>query len=135
MKIRIKESYEVNEVVYKVQVKRGLFWKTVEKYVHLKDAIAFADNLKKMDEYNNPKYPKYSFTALAARNYSNSTGPYSRLGFFTDSPEVRSDENGFQWYSDREGYLPFMEFRLEKLFGKENLSDPMRVRVTIEKID
>ena len=55
MKIRIKETYEVDKTVYKVQVKRGLFWKTVEKYANLEDAIKFADNLKKMDEYNNPK--------------------------------------------------------------------------------
>ena len=137
MKIRIRETYEVNKAVYKVQVKRGLFWKTVEKYAQLEDAIKFADNLKKMDEYNNPKpeYPKYSFTAWAVRNYDRRTGPYKCLNVFTDLPEKKNTEYGLQWHSDRESYFPFMELRLEKLFGKENISDPTRVKVTIEKID
>jgi thymidylate synthase len=137
MKIRIRETYEVNKAVYKVQVKRGLFWKTVEKYVHLEDAIKFADNLKKMDEYNNPKpkNPTYTFTAWATRNYDKRTGPYRCLGVFTNLPEKKNTEYGLQWHSDREGYIPFMEIRLEKLFGKENISDPTRVKVTIEKID
>lgn len=136
MKIRIKESYEVNEVVYKVQTKRRLFWETVEKYVHLKDAIACADNLKKMDEYNNPKpkNPTLSFIGYGVRN-NYATGIAHNMEIYEEYPTCKrgsypcNPEDIF-WNGGRQ----LMTIRFKRLFDDLGL-EPRKYRITIERID
>jgi hypothetical protein len=137
MKIRIKESYEVNEVVYKVQTKRGLFWKTVEKYVHLKDAIACADNLKIIDEYNNPKpkNPTLSFIGYGVRNNYATSGIAHSMDIYENYPTCKrgsyplQQENIF-WSGGKQ----LMSIHSPKLFDDLGL-EPRKYKITIERID
>lgn len=137
MKIRIKEAYKVNEPVYKVQVKRGLFWKTLEKYVHLEDAIAFADNLKTMDEYNNPKpkNPTLSFIGYGVRNNYATTGIAYNMDIYAEYPTCKRGsypckQEDIFW----SGGTQLMTIHSKKLFDDLGL-EPRKYKITIERID
>lgn len=137
MKIRIKETYEVDKAVYKVQVKRGLFWKTVDKYVHLEDATAFADNLKTMDEYNNPKpkNPTLSFIGYGVRNNYCTTGIAHVMNIYEEYPTCKRGEypckkEDIFWRGGRE----LITIHTKKLFGDLGL-EPRKYKITIERID
>lgn len=136
MKIRIRETYEVDKTVYKVQVKRGLFWKTVDKYVQLKDAIAFADDLKTMDKYNNPKpkNPTLSFIGYGVRN-NYASGIAHNMNIYEEYPTCKRGsypckQEDIFW----SGGTELVTIHSKKLFGDLGL-EPRKYKITIERID
>lgn len=52
MKIRIKYIKKDSGWYYAIQVKKWIFWKTIETYATLEGASGFLNILKKIDDFN-----------------------------------------------------------------------------------
>lgn len=52
MKMRVKYVRHGADWRYELQVKKWLFWKTVDRFVTLKRVEEFLDTLKEVDEFN-----------------------------------------------------------------------------------
>ena len=126
-----------NGQLYAVQVKRWIFWKTIETYASFEGAERFLKTLKEIDEFNNKakSLDEIVYEGWAARNVYKNTGPAYSINFFESYPNRHSDDKSeIIWKDINDNRIPLMEIKTKKLFGKECL-EPMKLRITIEQIE
>lgn len=133
MEIRIKERNKRNSLVYDVQVRRFLRWKTMETTPFLDKALEIFENLKKMNEANNSN-PKISYFGWMVRNQYTS-GISSFLDIYAEYP---SYERGNAKYN-MDGDIVWRGTKICELRTRNNLFgmlglEPEKVKITIEKI-
>lgn len=140
MKIRIKYiKKEKNGWCYAIQVKKLLFWKTIETYATFEGAERFLNILKDIDEFNDKakSLNKIVYDGWAVRNVRKNTGSAFLISFFNSSVHKRkhnNDEYERIWADCNDNILPTMEIKAKTLFGKECL-EPLKLRITIEQIE
>ena len=134
MKIRIRERNRNSDIIYDVQIKRGLKWKTISSQVYMEKAIADVNALRKMEDFNKKQIKdnsKYSFIAWGVRNqYTWGIAP--TLSFYDDEPEYSRDtinKSDIFWKGNKIATL-----KKESLFGEKGL-EPRKYKITIEKVD
>lgn len=133
MKVRIKEkySYTKSSIVYCVQVKRGLFWKTLGSYKDWREAKGVADNLREINRYNTDKskvcYELWAVRSKFAFGYS------SKLDLFDNYPTQTMDKSDGSVVWVDHGRSERMTLKCDELFDK-NVYEPMKVKITIEKV-
>lgn len=124
---------------YAIQVKKWLFWKTIETYTTFEGAERFLNTLKEIDDFNSKK-PKSAnkvvYTGYGVRDIISNGSPDWRLSFFTTYPKKtkRTSSGGIEWVDSCGHALPLISINLPKLFGKECI-EPMRLKITIEQIE
>lgn len=128
MKVRIREKCIKNGFEYRVQVKRGLFWKTLESTQVLDDAIKIVDSIKRMEEANNPKGEQIVKIGWIVRDQYN-TGISYHLNVYSDKPTYFKDGENIYWRGDEVGSIATRA----NLFGDIGL-EPRKVKITIEKL-
>lgn len=124
---------------YAIQVKKWIFWKTIETYTTFEGAERFLNTLKEIDEFNGKTKSsnKIVYDGWAVRNVRENTGPAFLISFFNSSVHKREyDNDGHKriWADCNDNTWPIMEIKAKKLFGKECL-EPMKLRITIEQIE
>ena len=124
---------------YAIQVKKWIFWKTIETYTTFEGAERFLNTLKDIDDFNGKtkSLNKIVYNGWAIRNVYKNIGTSYSLSFFESYPKrIQVDEkNQIVWGdSINDTSTPTMEIRAKKLFGKECL-EPMKLRITIEQIE
>ena len=140
METRIKYIKKNNKWFYAIQVKKWIFWKTLNLCDTWLAVEQFFDFLAKVEEYNDknsgPKpVNKVVYTGYGVRSVFPSGQSHGSLGFFTAYPKkTEGKDRGIDWSGPHGDVLPLVDIRLPKLFGKECL-EPMRVRITIEQIE
>lgn len=140
METRIKYiKKNPSEGYYVVQVKKWLFWKTIYTDAIFANITKFVNTLAQIDEFNNKtkSYNEIVYDGYVVRNVYESTGPAFSISFFNSSVHKRKhDDNTLKrtWADCNDNIVPKMEIKAKTLFGKECL-EPMRVRITIEKIE
>lgn len=141
METRIKYIKTTNSGwVYAIQVKKWLFWKTIESYASFEGAERFLNTLNEIDDFNSKPKPKSVnkavYTGYGVRDIISNGSPDWRLSFFTTYPKKtkRCSTGGIEWVDSCGHALPLISIHLPKLFGKEGL-EPMKLRITIEQID
>ena len=140
METRIKYiKINKNGWCYAVQVKKWLFWKTIETYASFEGAERFLNTLKEIDDFNSKKLKsanKVVYTGYGVRDIISNGSPDWRLSFFTTYPKKtkRASSGGIEWVDSCGHALPLISINLPKLFGKECL-EPMKLRITIEQIE
>ena len=133
MKVRIREKSVKNAIHYCVQVKRCLFWKTVNISESLDSATEIYESLIKMDGINNP--PKKETESIVmygwmVRNQYVSTGISKTMHVYSDYPIYKSYKNGdICWSGNDIGNI----LTSEDLFGDLGL-EPSKIKITIEKL-
>jgi hypothetical protein len=138
MERRIKYIKKNTGWYYAVQVKKWLFWKTIETYATFECAERFIDTLGQIDDFNSKtkSLNKIVYDGWAVRNvYKNSGIAYS-INFFKSFPKKRKSNNESEiiWEDCNGNIKPTMEIKTKTLFGKECL-EPMKVRITIEQME
>ena len=148
METRIKYIKTTNSGwVYAVQVKKWLFWKTIESYASFEGAERFLNILKDIDDFNNKTNSSNEivskslnnivYEGWAVRNILNNGDLYSKVNFYTSYPSKKENSklfNGTLW-KDANGYIdPIVEIKGEEFFGEKCLK-PMKMRITIEQIE
>lgn len=138
METRIKYiKTNKNGWCYAIQVKKWIFWKTIETYVTFEGADRFLNTLKEISDFNSKAKSsnKIVFDGWAVRNVFKHTGIAYSISFFKSYPSRReSDDNSEIIWEDFNGSCkPTMEIIAKKLFDKECL-EPMKLRITIEQI-
>ena len=139
METRIKYiKKDKNGWCYAIQIKKWIFWKTIETYATFEGAERFLNILKDINEFNNKINPlnKIVYDGWAVRNvYKNSGIGYS-IYFFKSFPKRRksNDESEIIWEDCNGSITPTMEIKAKTLFGKECF-EPMKLRITIEQIE
>jgi hypothetical protein len=140
MKTRIKYIKEnAHEGYYAVQVKKWLFWKTIYTNTVFAHVEKFIDTLAQIDEFNNKtkSLSKIVYEGYAVRNVYKNTGSAFSINFFNSSVHKRKNDDSVSertWADCNDNIVPKMEIKAKTLFGKECL-EPMRVRITIEKME
>ena len=141
METRIKyiKKNTAGEGYYAVQVKKWLFWKTIYTDAIFANITKFVNTLAQIDEFNNKakSLNKIAHVGWAVRNVYKNTGPAYAISFFNSSVHKRKhndDASEMTWADIDDRIVPTMEINAKMLFGKECL-DPMKVRITIEKIE
>lgn len=136
METRIKYIKKNNKWYYAIQVKKWIFWKTLNLCDTWLAVENFFNELEKIDDFNgNSKIIKKAvYTGYGVRNIFPSGRPYGSLSFFTSYPRKTEKAGGIDWLGPHGEILPLLDIRLPKLFGKECL-EPMKVRITIEKME
>lgn len=148
METRIKYIKTTNSGwVYAVQVKKWLFWKTIESYASFEGAERFIDTLSQIDEFNNKTNSSNEivskslnnivYEGWAVRNIHHNGDLYSKVNFYTSYPSKRENSNVFNGtlWKDANGYVdPIIEIKGKKFFGEKCLK-PMKMRITIEQIE
>lgn len=139
METRIKYiKTNKNGWLYAVQVKKWLFWKTIETYATFEGADRFLNTLKDIDEFNGKtkSLNKIVYDGWAVRNVFKNTGISYCINFFESYPRRREDYDKSEviWRDINGRSTPMMELKVKELFGKECL-DPMKLRITIEQIE
>ena len=131
MDIRIRVKKLRHEIVYYVQVKRFLFWKTLAYGTTFKEIENIIEDLKKVNEINNPKNKKVVFGGWMARNQYENTGISSIIDVYSEYPEYkRSDDKKTIYWSGNQ--IATIKTR-QQLFGEIGL-EPHKVKITIEKL-
>lgn len=121
---------------YVLQVKKWLFWKTINKFVKLEDVDEFLNKLKKVDDFNNKSLSKVIIDGWAVKNVYKDTGPACFIDFYQSYPFRRKSDNKSDILWDSNGALtPPIQIKTERLFGKECIEQPMKLRITIEQIE
>ena len=139
METRIKYiKTNKNGWLYAVQVKKWIFWKTIETYASFEGAERFLNTLKDIDSFNGKtkSLNKIVYDGWAVRNvYKNSGISYS-INFFESYPSRREcdDKSEIIWIDNNGCIISTMEIKTKTLFGMECL-EPMKLRITIEKIE
>ena len=134
MKVRIKEKSVKNAIHYCVQVKRCLFWKTVNISESLDSAMESYDSLIKMDGINNPPPPKEETESVVmygwmVRNQYTS-GIAKNLNVYSDNPTYCRNRFGdICWSGNEIAYIQTSK----NLFGDLGL-EPSKIKITIEKL-
>lgn len=140
METRIKYIKTTNSGwVYAVQVKKWLFWKTIETYASFEGAERFLNTLKEIDDFNSKKpksVNKAVYTGYGVRDIISNGMSDWKLSFFTTYPKKkkRCNTGGLDWVDSQGHAVPLVSINLPKLFGKEGL-EPMKLRITIEQIE
>lgn len=139
MKTRIKYiKTDKNGWLYAVQVKKWIFWKTLETYASIEGADRFLNTLKEIDDFNNKikSLNKIVYNGWAVRNVYKHTGIGYSLNFFESYPNrcKNNDKSEIIWRGTNDDVVPIIEIKSKKLFGKECL-EPMKLRITIEQIE
>ncbi len=124
-----------NGWLYAIQVKKWLYWKTIETYATFEGAERFLNTLKEIDDFNGKtkSLNKIVCDGWAVRNTSISNS----IKFFESYPSRRksyTDNSKIIWVDANGQNIPTMDINIEELFGKECL-DPMKLRITIEQIE
>lgn len=131
MDTRIKVKKFRDEIVYYVQVKRFLFWKTLAYGTTFKDIENTIEILKKVNDINNAKNKKVVFEGWMARNQYENTGISSVIEVYSEYPEYkRSDDKKTIYWSGHQ--IASIKTR-QTLFGETGL-EPHKVKITIEKL-
>ena len=130
MKVRIREKRIKSSVSYCVQVKRGLFWKTITTTNVLDDAIKIVDDLKRMDKVNNPQGEQVVMSGWMVRDQFRS-GIGHKLNVYSDKPTYKKnvDLDMIYWDGNEIASIDTES----NLFGDTGL-EPRRVKITIEKL-
>ena len=139
METRVKYIKTTNSGwVYAVQVKKWLFWKTIESYASFEGAERFIGTLSQIDEFNSKikSLNKIVYDGWAVRNVYKNTGIGYSIYFFKSFPKRRksNDESEIIWEDCNGSIRPTMEIKTKTLFGKECF-EPMKLRITIEQIE
>ena len=139
MERRIKYIKTTNNGwLYAVQVKKWLFWKTIETYASFEGAERFLNRLKEIDEFNSKTKSsnKIVYDGYAVRNVYENTGISYSVNFFESYPSrCKSDKRTEMiWRGINGSITPTIEIKGKTLFGKECL-EPMKMRITIEQIE
>lgn len=139
METRIKYIKKNNtDGHYAVQIKKWIFWKTIYTDTVFTNVEKFIDILVQIDEFNNKakSLSKIVYDGWAVRNVYENTGISYTLNFFESYPSrCKSDKKREMiWRGINGSITPTMEIMAKTLFGVECL-EPMKVRITIEKID
>jgi len=139
MKTRIKYiKTNKNGWCYAIQVKKWIFWKTIETYASFEGAERFLNTLKEIDDFNDKakSLNKIVYNGYAVRNVYENIGIGYSVNFFESYPSrCKSDKQTEMIWRDINGSsTPTMEIKGKKLFGKECL-EPMKLRITIEQIE
>ena len=139
METRIKYIKKNNNGrCYAIQVKKWIFWKTIETYNTFEGAERFINRLKEIDDFNSKakSLNKIVYSGWAVRNVYENTGIGYSINFFESYPSrCKSDKRTETIWRDINGSsTPTIEIKGKKLFGKECL-EPMKLRITIEQIE
>lgn len=138
METRIKYIKKNTGWCYAIQVKKWIFWKTIETYVTFEGAERFLNTLKEISDFNSKAKSsnKIVCDGWGVRNVYKNTGSAFSISFFETYPSRRkSDDKSERIWADINGSTtPAMEIKTAKLFGKECL-EPMKLRITIEQIE
>ena len=132
---------------YAIQVKKWIFWKTIETYTTFEGAERFIDTLSKIDDFNSKTNSSNEivskslnnivYEGWAVRNIHNNGDLYSKVNFYTSYPSKKENSklfNGTLW-KDANGYIdPIVEIKGEEFFGEKCIR-PMKMRITIEQIE
>lgn len=132
---------------YAIQVKKWIFWKTIEIYTTLEGAERFIDRLSQIDDFNSKTNSSNKivskslnnivYEGWAVRNIHNNGDLYSKVNFYTSYPSKKENSklfNGTLW-KDANGYIdPIVEIKGEEFFGEKCIR-PMKMRITIEQIE
>ena len=119
-----------------LQVKKWLFWKTINKFVKLEDVDEFLNKLKKVDDFNNKSLSKVIIDGWAVKNVYKDTGPACFIDFYQSYPVRRKSDNKSDILWDSNSALtPPIQIKAKRLFGKECIEQPMKLRITIEQIE
>ena len=131
MKVRIREKRVIKSgVSYCVQVKRGLFWKTIDTTSVLDYAIKIVDDLKRMDKVNNPQGEQVVMSGWMVRDQFRS-GIGHKLNVYSDKPTYKNNVDLDMIYWDGNEIASIATE--SNLFGDTGL-EPRRVKITIEKL-
>ena len=139
METRIKYiKTNKNGWCYAIQIKKWIFWKTIETYATFEGAERFLNILEQIDDFNGKtkSLNKIVYNGWAVRNVYKNIGASYSLSFFESYPKrIQVDEkNQIVWGdSTNNTSTPTMEIKGKKLFGKE-CPEPMKLRITIEQI-
>jgi hypothetical protein len=139
METRIKYiKMDKNGWCYAIQVKKWLFWKTIETYASFEGAERFLNTLKEIDEFNSKtnSLSKIVYDGWVVRNVFKNTGTAYSINFFESRPSRSKSNNESEiiWEDCNGNIVPTMEIKTKTLFGKECF-EPMKLRITIEQID
>lgn len=139
MKTRIKYiKTDKNGWIYAIQVKKWIFWKTIERYASFDGAERFLNILKEIDDFNGKtkSLNKIVYDGYAVRNVYENTGSALSISFFDSSVHKHNIGNTpvRRWADCNDNISPKMEIYAKNIFGKECL-EPMKLRITIEKVD
>ena len=141
METRIKYiKKDKNGWCYAIQIKKWIFWKTIETYATFEGAERFLNILKDINEFNSKPKPKSVnkavYTGYGVRNVLSSGGSFWNLEFFTTYPKKtkHTSSGGIEWVDSCGHALHLISIILPKHFGKEGL-EPMKLRITIEQIE
>lgn len=139
METRIKYiKTNKNGWCYAIQVKKWLFWKTIETYASFESAERFLNTLKEIDEFNSKtnSLSKIVYDGWAVRNVFKNTGTAYSINFFESRPSRSKSNNESEiiWEDCNGNIVPTMEIKTKTLFGKECF-EPMKLRITIEQIE
>ena len=132
---------------YAIQVKKWIFWKTIETYTTFEGAESFIDRLSQIDDFNSKTNSSNKivskslnnivYEGWAVRNIHNNGDLYSKVNFYTSYPSKKENSklfNGTLW-KDANGFIdPIVEIKGEEFFGEKCLT-PMKMRITIEQIE
>ena len=135
METRIKYiKTNKNGWCYAIQVKKWLFWKTIETYATFEGAERFLNILKDIDDFNGKtnSLNKIVYNGWAVRNVFENTGSALSISFFNYSVHKRNF--GDRWADCNDNISPKMEIYAKNIFGKECL-EPMRLKITIEQVE
>lgn len=138
METRIKYiKTNKNGWCYAIQVKKWIFWNTIEAYTSFEGAESFLNRLKEIDEFNckTKSLNKIVYDGYAVRNVYKSGLAHS-IYFFNSSVHKRKYDVApeITWADCNDNIVPTMEIKSKTLFGKECL-EPMKVKITIEKME
>lgn len=139
METRIKyiKKNTAGEGYYAVQIKKWLFWKTIYTNTIFANVENFIDTLSKIDKINDKtkSLNKIVYNGYAVRNVYKNAGVAYSINFFESYPNRQSDDKSeVIWKDINNSRIPLMEIKTKTLFGKECL-EPMKVRITIEKLE
>lgn len=138
MERRIKYVYKKknNSWYYVVQVKRWLFWKTIYTDSIFTNVQKFIDTLDQIDEFNTKSLNKIVCDGWAVKNVYKYSDPSCYIDFYQSYPiKHESDiKSEILWADSNGGGLPVMQIKTARLFGKECIEQPMKLRITIEQI-
>ena len=128
MKVRIREKRIKSGVSYCIQVKRGLFWKTLTDTNVLDDAIKIVDDLKRMDKVNNRE--QVVMNGWMVRDQF-SSGIGHKLNVYSDKPTYKKNVDLDMIYWDGNEIASIATE--SNLFGDKGL-EPRMVKIIIEKL-
>ena len=139
MKTRIKYiKTPKNGWLYAIQVKKWLFWKTIETYATIEGAERFLNILKEVDEFNckTKSLNKIVYNGWAVRNVYEHSGIARSINFFESYPiKIKNnDKSEMIWKGSDGNSISRIDIDAKTLFGKECL-EPTKLRITIEQIE